>query len=113
MATWPSRVSPEPWSRKFSGFSAAIMGTDASTSVSTKKKILVVDDHEDNVEVLRARLESRGYDVEGAMNGLAALDTVSRWCPDLVLLDVMMPDMDGLEVVRRLKANPALPFIPV
>lgn len=89
------------------------MGTSASTASVNKKKILVVDDHEDNVEVLRARLESRGYEVEGAMSGQEALDTVSRWCPDLVLLDVMMPDMDGLEVVRRLKANPALPFIPV
>jgi diguanylate cyclase (GGDEF)-like protein len=89
------------------------MGTSAATTSGHKKKILVVDDHEDNVEVLRARLESRGYEVEGAMNGQEALDTVSRWCPDLVLLDVMMPDMDGLEVVRRLKANPALPFIPV
>ena len=89
------------------------MGTDAGAVGAQKKKILVVDDHEDNVEVLRARLESRGYEVEGAMNGQEALDAVSRWCPDLVLLDVMMPDMDGLEVVKRLKANPALPFIPV
>jgi len=89
------------------------MGTDAVPVGTQKKKILVVDDHEDNVEVLRARLESRGYEVEGAMNGQEALDAVSRWCPDLVLLDVMMPDMDGLEVVKRLKANPALPFIPV
>ncbi|MEO5903226.1 MAG: diguanylate cyclase [Gemmatimonadaceae bacterium] len=88
------------------------MGTEA-TAGNNKKKILVVDDHEDNVEVLRARLESRGYDVEGAMSGQEALDTVSRWRPDLVLLDVMMPDMDGLEVVRRLKADPQLPFIPV
>ena len=89
------------------------MATEAAESRSTKKKILVVDDHEDNVEVLRARLESRGYDVEGAMSGQEALDSVSRWCPDLVLLDVMMPDMDGLEVVKRLKADPTLPFIPV
>jgi diguanylate cyclase (GGDEF)-like protein len=80
---------------------------------NTKKRILVVDDHEDNVEVLRARLEARGYEVEGATNGQEALDTVSRWCPDLVLLDVMMPDMDGLEVVKRLKADKNLPFIPV
>ncbi len=89
------------------------MATDVTGGGSTKKKILVVDDHEDNVEVLRARLESRGYDVEGAMSGQEALDKVSGWCPDLVLLDVMMPDMDGLEVVKRLKANPDLPFIPV
>jgi two-component system cell cycle response regulator len=89
------------------------MGTSAKPASGHQKKILVVDDHEDNVEVLRARLESRGYEVEGAMNGQEALDTVDRWCPDLILLDVMMPDMDGLEVVRRLKANAALPFIPV
>src|SRR5689334_8415412 len=89
------------------------MATEPASDPSTKKRILVVDDHEDNVEVLRARLEARGYEVEGATNGQEALDTVQRWCPDLILLDVMMPDMDGLEVVRRLKADRNLPFIPV
>lgn len=78
-----------------------------------KRRILVVDDHEDNIELLRARLEARGYDVEGASDGQAALDAVVRNCPDLILLDVMMPKMDGIEVVRRLKANADLPFIPV
>jgi two-component system, cell cycle response regulator len=78
-----------------------------------KKRILVVDDHEDNIELLRARLEARGYEVEGANDGQAALDAVRRSCPDLILLDVMMPKMDGIEVVRRLKANADLPFIPV
>ena len=78
-----------------------------------KKRILVVDDHEDNIELLRARLEARGYEVEGASDGQAALDAVTRNTPDLILLDVMMPKMDGIEVVRRLKANPELPFIPV
>src|ERR1700681_4610575 len=79
-------------------------------------KILIVDDHEDNIELLRARLEARGYEVEGGNDGHAALDVVDRWCPDLILLDVMMPKMDGMEVVRRLKAKTAqkeLPFIPV
>ena len=78
-----------------------------------KKKILVVDDHEDNIELLRARLEARGYEVFGANDGQAALDQVDKVCPDLILLDVMMPKMDGMEVVRRLKSNPKLPFIPV
>jgi len=78
-----------------------------------KKKILVVDDHEDNIELLRARLEARGYEVFGANDGQAALDQVEKVCPDLILLDVMMPRMDGMEVVRRLKANENLPFIPV
>ena len=81
-----------------------------------KKRILVVDDHEDNIELLRARLEARGYEVEGASDGQAALDAVTRTVPDLILLDVMMPKMDGIEVVRRLKAKSEakeLPFIPV
>ena len=78
-----------------------------------KKRILVVDDHEDNIELLRARLEARGYEVFGASDGQAALDQVEHLSPDLILLDVMMPKMDGMEVVRRLKANKNLPFIPV
>ncbi|HEX9219032.1 MAG TPA: diguanylate cyclase [Gemmatimonadaceae bacterium] len=78
-----------------------------------KYKILVVDDHEDNIELLRARLEARGYEVYGANDGQAALEQVEHVCPDLILLDVMMPKMDGMEVVRRLKTNKNLPFIPV
>jgi len=81
-----------------------------------KALILVVDDHEDNIELLRARLEARGYEVDGAKDGQEALDQVDKVCPDLILLDVMMPKIDGIEVVRRLKARIAadeLPFIPV
>jgi diguanylate cyclase (GGDEF)-like protein len=89
------------------------MATDPEPTATTRKRILVVDDHEDNVEVLRARLEARGYEVEGANDGQTALDTVPKFLPDLILLDVMMPDMDGLEVARRLKADRSLPFIPV
>jgi len=89
------------------------MATESKPAPSGTRRILVVDDNEDNVEVLRARLDARGYDVAGATNGQEALDVVARWCPDLILLDVMMPDMDGLEVVRRLKADRSLPFIPV
>jgi diguanylate cyclase (GGDEF)-like protein len=79
-------------------------------------KILIVDDHEDNIELLRARLEARGYEVHGANDGFEALDAVERVSPDLILLDVMMPKMDGMEVVRRLKAKRETkehPFIPV
>jgi diguanylate cyclase (GGDEF)-like protein len=81
-----------------------------------KPRILVVDDHEDNIELLRARLEARGYQVYGANDGQQALEQVEQIIPDLILLDVMMPKMDGMEVVRRLKAKIAskeLPFIPV
>jgi two-component system cell cycle response regulator len=89
------------------------MANESATQDRAPKRILVVDDHEDNVEVLRVRLEARGYEVQGAPDGEAALEIVDRWVPDLVLLDVMMPKVDGLEVVRRIKASESLPFIPV
>jgi len=79
----------------------------------TGRRILVVDDHPDNVMVLRARLEARGYTVDSAEDGQAALDRIYASPPDLVLLDVMMPRVDGIEVVRRMKSDRTLPFIPV
>jgi class 3 adenylate cyclase len=75
--------------------------------------VLVVDDQPDNIAVVRARLESQAYDVIEAADGLAALEQVALHRPDLVLLDIMMPRLDGIETVRRLKADQALPFIPV
>jgi len=75
--------------------------------------ILVVDDQEDNVELLRARLEARGYTVRTATDGQQALDSVKENPPDLILLDVMMPRMSGIEVVRRIKTDKDLPFIAV
>jgi two-component system cell cycle response regulator len=78
-----------------------------------RKRILVVDDHPDNIELLQASLEAQGYVVESAEDGQEALDCIYRTPPDLVLLDVMMPKMNGLEVARRIKNDPALPFIPI
>ena len=75
--------------------------------------ILVVDDIPDNVEILAMRLESLGYQVASAGDGIAALDKTRELLPDLVLLDIMMPRLDGIETVKRLKADPSLPFIPV
>jgi adenylate cyclase len=76
-------------------------------------RILVVDDVADNVEILRMRLTSLGYEVVVAEDGEQALARVRETLPDLILLDIMMPKIDGLEVVRRLKADASLPFIPV
>ena len=76
-------------------------------------RILVVDDHEDNVELLRVRLEAWGYQVDTAQDGQQALERIQASPPDLILLDVMMPEVDGNEVARRVKQNPALPFIPI
>jgi two-component system cell cycle response regulator len=75
--------------------------------------ILVVDDHDDNIELLRARLEAWGYRVQAARDGRQALESVHASPPDLILLDVMMPTVDGNEVARRIKQNPVLPFIPI
>jgi two-component system cell cycle response regulator len=76
-------------------------------------RILIVDDHEDNVELLRARLDAWGYRTESAGDGVEALEKVEAAPPDLILLDVMMPKIDGIEVARRVKGNQNLPFIPI
>jgi diguanylate cyclase (GGDEF)-like protein len=72
-----------------------------------------VDDSPDNLEILGTRLRFRGYAVETAAGGREALARVARRPPDLILLDVMMPDLDGFEVARRIKRDPSLPFIPI
>jgi len=74
--------------------------------VESQAKILVVDDEVDNVRVLEPCLLRRGYEVVKARNGAEALQQVEREQPDLILLDVMMPIMDGFEVCKILKDNP-------
>jgi CheY-like chemotaxis protein len=76
-------------------------------------RILVDDDLPDNYFLLQTVLESEGYLVEVADSGRVALESIASNPPDLVLLDVMMPEMSGFEVTRRLRQNPALPFIPI
>src|ERR1700723_2966682 len=76
-------------------------------------RILVVDDVPANVKLLEARLSAEYFDVMTASNGTEALAICARAECDIILLDVMMPDMDGFEVCRRLKSNPATHFIPV
>src|SRR5436189_269359 len=76
-------------------------------------RVLVVDDVELNVKLLEAKLSSEYFEVIAADNGQAALDLAESELPDIILLDVMMPRMDGFEVCRRLKANPHTTDIPV
>ncbi len=76
-------------------------------------RVLVVDDIPANVRLLEAKLQAEYYEVLTAHDGPAALDAVARHQPDIVLLDVMMPGMDGFEVCRRLKAEPATAHLPV
>ena len=75
--------------------------------------ILVADDSAENREILSARLAANGYHVLTASDGEQALAVARAEQPDLILLDVMMPKVNGLDVCRRLKADPSLPFMPV
>jgi class 3 adenylate cyclase len=81
--------------------------------VRTPPRILIVDDVPANVHILQSRLAAHGYDIVTATDGEAALAAVKETRPDLILLDVMMPKMDGFEVCRRLRADPSLPFTPI
>ena len=76
-------------------------------------KILILEDNLDTVELLRKRLRSEGYDTDEAYDGEQGLDKVAEYGPDLILLDVMMPKLDGYEVCNRLKAEKKTNHIPI
>jgi two-component system sensor histidine kinase/response regulator len=76
-------------------------------------RILIVDDTEDNLILVQTLLEHEGYETDLVTDGISALDNVVRNPPDLILLDVMMPGMDGYEVTRRIRGCPNLTYIPI
>lgn len=78
-----------------------------------KKKILIVEDEESLLKLESILLSSRGYNVGGVADGIAALEEITRFRPDLIILDIMLPGMDGFEVCRRIKENPESQHIPV
>jgi len=77
------------------------------------KLILAVEDQEDNMQILRDLLTSAGYQIIEAENGKDALAAVTKRRPDLILMDIQIPIIDGYEVTRRIKADPALRSIPI
>jgi len=79
----------------------------------TPPLLLIADDNPINLDILQARLAGHGYEIATAADGEEALAVARERQPDLVLLDIMMPKLDGLEVSRRLKADAGLPFIPI
>lgn len=83
------------------------------TQASKTDRILVVDDSPDNLFLVQTILEEEGYQITLAENGRSALAEIEQGPPDLVLLDVMMPGMDGYEVTKRVRDNTKLPFIPI
>lgn len=74
-------------------------------------RILIVDDEPQIIRVLRSSLAARGYDVRTATNGIEALDAIDREAPDLMILDLMMPEMGGVEVCREVRKFAAFPII--
>jgi class 3 adenylate cyclase len=77
------------------------------------QKILVVDDTPQNIKLLADLLTAKGYEVTTAANGELALESIAKQAPDLVLLDVMMPGLNGYEVCRKIRENPATALLPV
>ncbi len=80
---------------------------------ASKRTIMVVDDNADLVEIVRLTLESKGFNVRCAYNGQELFTGLEELKPDLIILDVMMPQMDGLKVLTRLKGDPGTASIPV
>ena len=77
------------------------------------KRILVIEDHEDNRRILRDLLTSAGFDLVEATTGEEGVALAETCCPDLILMDIQLPGLDGYEATRRIKANPALRQIPI
>ena len=78
-----------------------------------KKRILIVDDEPDYVEMIKMRLEASDYEVITANDGRSGLDAATAERPNLILLDVMMPGMDGFEVLKELRSTPGTKTVPV
>jgi CheY-like chemotaxis protein len=77
------------------------------------KRILIIEDEPEHIMIVQARLKKDGYSVSGAENGEAGIEKAKSEKPDLILLDVLLPGIDGVEVCRRLKADPATESIPI
>ncbi|OBQ40888.1 MAG: chemotaxis protein CheY [Anabaena sp. CRKS33] len=82
-------------------------------TILKKDRILSVDDTKDNLILVEAILEYEGYDIDSVANGEAALKNVVEFPPDLIILDVMMPGINGYEVTRRIRNNPEINYIPI
>jgi CheY-like chemotaxis protein len=78
-----------------------------------KKKILYIEDNEQNMYLVNFILKKNGYEVHGARDGQEGIDAAARVLPDLILLDIQLPEMDGYAVAHQLRGNPVLAGIPI
>ena len=103
-------VAPMPVT---AAITSSLPTSNSQPPISTQASILLVDDEPKNLRLLSDLLEEQGYEVRQAINGALALQTVSLAPPDLILLDICMPELDGYNVCQQLKANPETRDIPV
>src|SRR6266404_4512394 len=97
------------WPKSGSMCHSALRGA----AMNNPPRILVVDDNATNRDILTTRLKAHGYETLQAADGEEALASVKQHRPDLILLDVMMPNLDGIETCRRLKGDDTFPFLPI
>ena len=81
--------------------------------MTNRQKILIVDDEPRNLRLLEAILMPEGYETDSAENGRKAVDKALSFAPDLILLDVMMPEMDGYQACKAIRENQSIPYIPI
>jgi phosphate regulon transcriptional regulator PhoB len=89
------------------------MGAAPKATSGVRRKVLVVEDETDIRELIRYNLEQEGFAVEEAADGVQALDRIARRAPDLVVLDLMLPGMSGLEICRKIRATPQTASLPI
>ncbi len=101
-----------PWERiKFQVY--ATVASISTKEAKMSKKILVVEDQEDNRRIMRDLLTSAGYETIEATTGKDGVTAAETHCPKLILMDIQLPDLDGYEATRRIKAKPGLSKIPI
>jgi two-component system cell cycle response regulator DivK len=81
--------------------------------MNTKKRVLLVEDNASTIDVVEMELKCLGYEVTIAKDGLEALRLIGERMPDLVIMDIQMPQMNGFEAVRQIRANPAIQNVPI
>ncbi len=108
-----NQTMPNKDARNITPQGPTAIGTTAQQHDQGRFRVLIVDDHATNRAVCRQSLEHEGYEIREAIDGITALDEISRMPPHVILMDVMMPGMDGLTCTRHLKENPNTQYIPV
>jgi two-component system cell cycle response regulator DivK len=81
--------------------------------MNTKKRVMLVEDNVSTIDVVEMELKCLGYEVTIAKDGLEALRLIGERMPDLVIMDIQMPQMNGFEAVRQIRANPAIQNVPI